>query len=193
MYAEFGASIDAWFKVRAANSNIIQGRFREIISAFTKFLIGRLSTIMFNLKVKLLLATAVLILGGFSASNAQIADGTSIKVSVPKAFTLKDESFEAGIYTIERTPTTADSPSLLIIRGENGPAMIFDTVVARTNRAAGSTQLVFETVGDTTFLTAIMVKGQTARSEITQTKAQARKIAEGSVARLFLTINEASF
>lgn len=148
---------------------------------------------MFNLTSKLLLAASFLVLGGFSAANAQITDGTSIKVSVPTAFTLRDESFDAGIYTIERTPTTADSPSLLIIRCEKGGSMIFDTMTSRSNRNAESTQLIFETVGETTYLTGIAVKGQSGITEIVKTKKQSDKLATETVSkRLYLTITETS-
>ncbi len=147
---------------------------------------------MFNLKSKLFLLAAVLIFGGFSAANAQINEGTSIKVNVPNAFTLRDTTFDAGIYTIERTPSTIDSPSLLVLRGDNGSSMIFDTIVARSNNAAPATRLVFDTVGETTYLTAIAVKGQSSVNEIAKTKAQTRKLAEGNVARLYLTINDAN-
>lgn len=145
---------------------------------------------MFNLKTKLFLMAAVLVLGGFSAANAQINEGSSIKVNVPNAFTLRDQTFEAGIYTIERTPSTIDSPSLLVIRGENNTAMVFDTILARSNNSATATRLVFDTVGDTKFLTGIVVKGQSGMNEVAKTKAQTRKMAEGNVARLYLTINE---
>lgn len=148
---------------------------------------------MFNFKTKLFLAVSVFVLSGFSAANAQIANGTSIKVSVPTAFTLKDESFDAGVYTIERTPTTADSPSLLVIRGENGVSMIFDTMTARSNRDAGSTQLIFDTVGDTNYLTGIAVKGQSGITEIIKTKKQSAKLATETVSkRIYLTIAETS-
>ena len=147
---------------------------------------------MFNLKVKLFLATSVLVLGGLSA-NAQIADNTSIKVNVPNAFTLKDETFTAGIYTIERTPTTADSPSLLIIRGENGDSMIFDTMVARSKGEAKSTQLVFDTVGSTNYLSGIVIQGQEVMNEIPKTKSQKKAIAEGSAVRNYLTITNTGF
>jgi len=133
---------------------------------------------MFNLKAKFMLAAAVLFIGGVSAANAQLVDGSSIKVSVPSSFVLRGETFEAGTYTIERTPSTVDSPSLLVIRGE-GETMIFDTIVDRTNETAKNTQLVFETIGGTNYLSAIVVKGQTTKNEIARSNAQARAIADG--------------
>lgn len=146
---------------------------------------------MFNLKTKLFLVASVLVLSGFSAANAQIADGTSIKVTVPTAFTLKDESFEAGVYTIERTPNTADSPSLLIIRDADGDAMIFDTMSSRAGAEAKATQLIFDTVGNTTYLTGIVVKGQSGKTEIVKTRKQADKMATETVSkRTYLTITD---
>jgi len=144
---------------------------------------------MFNLKAKFMLAAAVLFIGGVSAANAQLVDGSSIKVSVPSSFVLRGETFEAGTYTIERTPSTVDSPSLLVIRGE-GETMIFDTIVDRTNETAKNTQLVFETIGGTNYLSAIVVKGQTTKNEIARSTAQARAIADGvSVSQTVMIAN----
>ena len=94
---------------------------------------------MFNLKAKFMLAAAVLFIGGVSAANAQLVDGSSIKVSVPSSFVLRGETFEAGTYSIERTPITIDSPSLLILRGE-GETMIFDTMISNSRTVAENTQ-----------------------------------------------------
>lgn len=133
---------------------------------------------MFNLKAKFMLAAAVLFIGGVSGANAQLVDGSTINVAVSSSFVLRDKTFEAGVYSIERTPSTADSPSVLILRGE-GETMIFDTIIDRSNAAAENTQLVFETIGGTNYLSAIVVKGQTTKNEIARSKAQARAIADG--------------
>lgn len=148
---------------------------------------------MFNLKAKSLLATAVLFLGGVVAANAQIADGSIITVSVPNSFVVKDTTFDAGVYTIERTPNTSDSPSLLILRGEKD-AIVFDTVVSNSKEAASTTQLVFNTVGDTNFLSEILVKGSASKNELMKTKAQKKAISESSsVKTTYLTITNTGF
>ncbi|MFT3746650.1 MAG: hypothetical protein QM785_20450 [Pyrinomonadaceae bacterium] len=148
---------------------------------------------MFNLKAKSLLATAVLFLGGVVAANAQIADGSIITVSVPNSFVVKDTTFDAGVYTIERTPNTSDSPSLLILRGEKD-AIVFDTVVSNSKEAAATTQLVFDTVGDTNFLSQILVKGSASKNELMKTKAQKKAINESSsVKTTYLTITNTGF
>ncbi len=148
---------------------------------------------MFNLKAKSLLATAFLFLGGVVAANAQIADGSIITVSVPNSFVVKDTTFDAGVYTIERTPNTSDSPSLLILRGEKD-AIVFDTVVSSSNNAAQTTQLVFNTVGDTNFLSEILVKGSASKNELMKTKAQKKAMSENSsVKTTYLTITNTGF
>lgn len=143
---------------------------------------------MFDTKVKFFLAAALLFIG-VSAANAQLVDGSSIKVSVPTAFVLKDEAFPAGTYTVERTSATNDSPSSLVIRGE-GETMIFDTIATQVNDAAAETRLVFETVGNTTYLSAIEVKGETVRSEVPKTKAQRQAVANDvSLQKLITLLN----
>lgn len=122
---------------------------------------------MFNFKG--LIAVAVLVLGGISAVSAQ--DGSGLKVNVPHAFVINEEMFAAGDYTIERTPSTADSPSLMVIRGE-GESMIFDTMAARTSNAAEATELVFDSINGTYFLSKITVKGATTAVELAKTRSQ---------------------
>lgn len=146
--------------------------------------------IMFNLKN--FFAAAILFIGGVTAANAQLVDGSTIKVNVPNAFVLRDETFEAGEYTIERTPSTADSGSLLIMRG-NGDSIVFDTMIARSNEAAESTQLVFDRVGDVNYLTEIVVRGQESKNEIPKTKSQKKATSENSSVRHYLTITNTGF
>ena len=43
-------------------------------------------------------------------------NGEALKISVPNAFVVSDKSFPAGVYTVERTPATNDSPTLLVIQ-----------------------------------------------------------------------------
>ncbi|CAN5336482.1 hypothetical protein BH10ACI2_BH10ACI2_18370 [soil metagenome] len=143
---------------------------------------------MFNLTTKIVLAASIFIVGGVSAANAQITNNSSIKATVASSFVIKDQTFPAGIYTIERTPSTIDSPSLLVIRGDNGDAMIFDTIIGQSNETANSTDLVFETAGGTCYLSRIVIKGQTAVNDIPKTKNQISKIAADAANRQVLTI-----
>lgn len=122
----------------------------------------------FNLKV--MVAALVLSIGAIASVNAQVEPGTVLKFFVASDFVVNGTSFPAGEYSIERTPNTADSPSLLIIRGEQ--SMIFDTMVADSRVVADRTELLFENVNGVNYLSAITVAGQTSRNELTSAKSQ---------------------
>lgn len=140
---------------------------------------------MFNYKAIIL--AAVLIVGGITVGNAQITQGSVLKADIPNSFVLNGRSFSAGQYTIERTPSTIDSPSLLIIRDSNGRGMVFDTIAARSTEAARSTQLVFDKVGGMMILSQIWIKGSTTANDIPMTKGDRAMIARGPVHKVVMT------
>jgi hypothetical protein len=133
---------------------------------------------MFNLKVKFMLAAAVLFIGGVSAANAQLVTGGVIKAKIPNAFVLRDETFPAGTYTIERTPSIVDSPSLMVLRGEK-TAVIFDTMFKESATVAENTALVFDNVDGVDYLSKIVIAGDTVAIEVPQTKSERNIIAKG--------------
>lgn len=130
---------------------------------------------MSNFTAKFVLAVSFLVLGGISAANAQIGAG-AIKVNIPNAFVLNDRTYPAGEYTIQRTYSTIDSPSLLLLQGKDETA-IFDTISTESVDPAKSTQLVFDKVGDQYFLSKIWVKGEITGNEISRTKSERKLIA----------------
>ena len=130
---------------------------------------------MSNLTTRFLLVASLLVVGGVSAASAQIGD-TAITVNIPNSFVLKDKTYPAGEYTIRRTYTTNDAPSLLLLQGKDETA-IFDTIPTDSVNAAKNTELVFEKVGDQYFLSKIWVKGETEGNEITRTKSEKKLIA----------------
>ena len=97
---------------------------------------------MSKFSLKLMLAALVLSIGAIANVSAQIEPGTVLKFFVGSDFVVNGTSFPAGEYTVERTPSTADAPSLLILRGEK--SMIFDTMIADSRVVADRTELVFE-------------------------------------------------
>jgi hypothetical protein len=127
---------------------------------------------MIKFNLKLVLAALVLSIGAISMVEAQVDAGTTLRFFVANDFVVNGESFPAGEYSIERTPSTADSPSVLIIRGEK--SMIFDTMVAESRDAAHRTELVFENVNGVNYLSAIVVEGHTSRNELLSATAQMR-------------------
>ncbi|HEX3101261.1 MAG TPA: hypothetical protein VHQ01_05695 [Pyrinomonadaceae bacterium] len=144
---------------------------------------------MFNLKLKFMLAASILIIGGVTAASAQLTSGAVLKFNVASSFVLRDKSFPAGSYTIERTPSTIDAPTLMIIRGEH-QVMVFDTLTARSAEVADNTELVFDTVDGINFLTGIRLKGDDVALEIPKTKNQLKGIAQAAPAvNIVLTEN----
>ena len=130
---------------------------------------------MSNFTAKFVLAVSFLMLGSVSAANAQIGPG-ALKLNIPHSFVLRDKTYPAGEYTIRRTASTVDSPSLLILQGKDESA-IFDTIPTESVDPAKSTQLVFDKVGDQYFLSKIWVKGEITGNEITRTKSERKMIA----------------
>ena len=108
--------------------------------------------------VKAVFLAAILILGGVTVANAQLVNGSVMRVNIPTSFVIRDRPFPAGNYTIERTPITNDSPSLMILRGM-GESVVFDTFASRPSRNLDNSQLIFDIVGNTRHLSRIEVKG----------------------------------
>lgn len=120
-----------------------------------------------------LLTAAVLVLGGWSSASAQLAEGTSLSFSVPDSFVLNNRSFGPGEYSMARTPSSIDSPSLLMLRDGRGKGlMVFDTIAARSGKAASDSQLIFETFGGSYVLSRVWLKGQNAAYEVPRTRNQ---------------------
>lgn len=125
---------------------------------------------MSKFDLKLILAALVLSVGAIANVSAQVEPGTVLKFFVGSDFVVNGTSFPAGEYTVERTPNTADAPSLLILRGER--SMIFDTMIADSREAADRTELIFENVDGVNYLSAIVVEGTTSRNELPTAKSQ---------------------
>ena len=125
---------------------------------------------MSKFNLKLMLAALVLSIGAIANVSAQVEPGTVLKFFVGSDFVVNGTSFPAGEYTVERTPNTADAPSLLILRGEK--SMIFDTMIADSRVVADRTELVFANVDGINYLSAITVAGQTSRNELVSAKSQ---------------------
>jgi len=137
--------------------------------------------------IKAIIFAAVLLIGGITVANAQITQGSVLKVNVPNSFVVDGTTFRAGQFTIERTPNTTDSPSLLIIRDSKGKGIIFDTIASRSSQPARGTQLVFDSVGGTLFLSQIWVKGATTANEIPMTRTERQMIARMPVEKVVIS------
>jgi hypothetical protein len=133
---------------------------------------------MFNFKTKFFLMASFLVLGGVSAANAQVGDDTALKFNVSHSFIVKDTTLPAGSYTVTRTPSVTDPASFLLIQGDNGKSVIFDTIAAETARASANTQLIFNEVDGNHFLSKILVRGDAVGNSVPPTDYEKKFVAE---------------
>jgi hypothetical protein len=128
---------------------------------------------MIKLTSKLIAAAALVFsISAGSMVYAQVEQGTTLKFFVESDFVINGENFPAGEYTIQRTPSTADAPSVLMIRGAN--SMIFDTAVSDSRVTADRTELLFESLNGVNYLSAIVVEGHNLRNELLSANVQAK-------------------
>ena len=127
---------------------------------------------MFNLKTKFMLAAALFLVGGVSAVSAQIPEGTALKINVSSSFVIRDKTFEAGEYTVARTPSTADSGTLMILRDAKGKGLIiFDTIARESGTRSTDSQLIFDAIGGNLHLSRIRVRGSNVSLELPRSAA----------------------
>jgi hypothetical protein len=131
---------------------------------------------MTNIKSKLILSVAVLILAGASAASAQMGFGSVVNFESKESFVVKDKTFPAGSYVITQTPSLADSSSLMILRGE-GKSIVFDSNTARVLTASDDTKIIFDNVNGTLFLSKVFVSGETTGIVLPKTKSARELIA----------------
>jgi hypothetical protein len=132
---------------------------------------------------KLFLTLSLLVVGGGVVANAQIDSVPQIEANVPFAFTVGDTRLPAGNYYIRTLDDNA--PSLLEISSVDGRTSVaFDTenATTRNDRAAKTTELVFDKVGDRYFLSQVWVSGSTYGSELAKSKLQKNLESSGSKA-----------
>jgi hypothetical protein len=148
---------------------------------------------MFNFRLKIFLATFATVLIGVSAVSAQFNYGSALRVNVPNDFVVEDKMFPAGEYSIFQTPSTTDASTNLILRGRNGRSMIINTMIARSSQPAASTQLVFDVVNGTHFLSKIWLKGEITGNEIPESKFEKRMVAENKPVRQVIVTTSTGF
>src|SRR6266446_1016384 len=131
---------------------------------------------------KLFLTLCLLAVGGGGA-NAQIDSVPQIEANVPFAFTVGDTRLPAGKYNIKALDENA--PSVLVISSLDGRTSVaFDTenATTRSDRAATTTELVFDKVGDRYFLSQVWVSGSNSGSELAKSRSQKKLEGSGSKA-----------
>ena len=128
---------------------------------------------------KFLLIVSLLVAGGQGIASAQIGD-TTIEANITHDFIVGTTTLPAGKYEIKSLYET--DPNSFEIRSANGHAVaVFETHSAQANRTPRKTELVFNKLGDSYFLSQIWLEGNDVGIELEKTKEE-KKLEEGGIA-----------
>ncbi len=122
-------------------------------------------------------------LGATLTANAQIRSDATIRANIPYSFVVKNTTLPAGTYLIAVADPYASDSTVLEIRSANGKtAVLFDTQSVAVPGLAPHTQLVFDKIGDTYFLSKVFLKGVEGGNQLLKSKMQRRLEENGSIA-----------
>jgi hypothetical protein len=122
---------------------------------------------------KVFLAFCLLLGIGTVTASAQLKKEVSIKADVPHAFVVGDRTLPAGSYTIRVVADT--NINVLQIRSDDGPTgVLFNTRTAQPKVTPKNTVLVFDKIGDTYFLSQILVTGDDAGNQLIMSRMEAK-------------------
>ncbi|HXQ35661.1 MAG TPA: hypothetical protein VN843_16720 [Anaerolineales bacterium] len=119
---------------------------------------------------------------GATLTNAQIRSDATIRANIPYSFVVNNTTLPAGTYVITVLDSYASDLSVLEIRTANGKtAVFFETDPVTVPGSAPRTELVFDKIGDTYFLSKVFLKGDEG-NQLLKSKTQRRLEENGSVA-----------
>jgi hypothetical protein len=124
------------------------------------------------------LALCLLLGVGAVTASAQIESDVTVKANIPQAFVVNDTTLPAGKYTIRVVEDTA--LDVLEIRSEDGrTAVLFNTDSAEPKQMPNKTELVFDKVGDTYFLSQIFVEGDDTGNQLIKSRMERKLEGDG--------------
>ena len=117
-------------------------------------------------------------MGGHRAS-AQIDSDETIDADIPFDFVVNDQTFTAGKYTLKVSDDT--NLNVFLLRSRNGRKSAFiQTQDVQSEQTPHKTQLVFNKIGDTYFLSQIWLGGAVQGAELEKSKTE-RKLEDGGM------------
>ena len=133
---------------------------------------------------KLFLSLCLVVgLGAAVSSNAQIDSEARVKAYVPYSFVVNNTTMPAGTYIVTVSDNDAADLNVLEIKSENGKiAVLFETVPVQATRIERRSELVFDKIGDTYFLSRVFMSGDQGGNELLKSKKQKRLEESGSTA-----------
>jgi len=121
-------------------------------------------------------------LGITLTANAQIRSDATIRANIPYSFVVNNTTLPAGKYVIQVLNSNASDLSLLEIRSANGKTtVLFETDPVTVPGFAPRTELVFDKIGDTYFLSKVFLQGDEG-NQLLKSKTQRRLEENGSIA-----------
>ena len=122
-------------------------------------------------------------LGTTLAASAQVRSDATIRANIPYSFVVNNTTLPAGTYVLSVADPYGSDLTVLEIRSANSKiAVLFETQPITDPRSAPQTELVFEKLGDTYFLSRVFLKGDEGGSQLLKSKKQRRLEENGSVA-----------
>jgi hypothetical protein len=107
---------------------------------------------------------------GAVAANAQVESDATVEANIPHSFVVEKTTLPAGKYTISAADPH-DNPSVMEIRSADGrTAVFFETDGAIPRQTPAKTELVFDKVGDTYFLSEIFVAGENGGAKLPKSR-----------------------
>lgn len=115
---------------------------------------------------------------GVVTTSAQIDGDNTIEAAIPYAFVVGNQTLPAGKYTIKVADD--NNLNLFVVRSTDGrTAEFFQTHDVQANQTPRQTELVFNKIGDTYFLSQIWLTGSKLGVDLEKSKAEQKLEAGG--------------
>lgn len=133
---------------------------------------------------KLFLSLCLVVgLGATLTTNAQIQSDATVKANIPHSFVVNNTTLPPGSYTI-KVADDYSNLNVLEIRSADGKMnVLVDTEPVNLPRVMSRSELVFERIGDTYFLSQIFLRGDESGNQVLKSKQQRRLEESGSTAK----------
>jgi hypothetical protein len=122
-------------------------------------------------------------LGATLTASAQIQSDSRIRANIPYSFVVNNTTLPAGTYLITVVYLNGSDLTVLKIGSANGKtAVFFNTEPVTVSGSAPQTELVFDKIGDTYFLSRVFLEGDEGGNQLPKSKTQRRLEENGSIA-----------
>src|SRR5215212_9115143 len=131
---------------------------------------------------KLFMALCLSLCFGVVAANAQVESDVTIEANIPHSFVVEKTTLPAGKYMIKVADPNMDL-NVLEIRSANGhTSVVFETEGAQSRQTPNKTELVFDKVGDSYFLSEVLVSGDNTGARLKKSRMEERLEGKGQTA-----------